>query len=336
MPRPFPSRLRRGRGFTLLEMLVATSIFTIALAISIGIFGQISGVWNRSTEKVKAFQSARVAFDLLTRNLGQANLNTYLDYVDDGNNFPADSGYDNRPVRYARRSNLQFVAGPPGASGIPGTAGTGSAVFFQFQDGYEGTSTKYAGLENLLNACGYFVEFADDTTRPPHTEDSAKPRYRYRLMQMLVPTQENAIFKATEPDLHKWFTDHAADNAYPVAENIIALIIIPRDPVDPIVADYKYDSRLNERQDPQPITANQMPPVVQVTMIAIDDKAALRLENGASQPAVIQGALSGKFSQVSNFETDLKQVESALIEARINYQIFTSNVPIRESKWTKD
>lgn len=342
MPRRTPSRnLRfqasRRQGFTLLEILVATTIFTIALAISIGIVGQVSGVWRRSVEKVKAFQSARIAFDLLTRNIGQANLNTYLDYVDAANRFPADSGYDNRPVRYARRSNLHFVIGSPGQGDIPGTPGTGSAVFFQFQEGYKGASTKYRGLDNLLNSCGYFIQFADDTTRPPHTINAnAKPRYRYRLMQLLVPTQDNGIFIAPDSDPHAWFADHAAAHAYPVAENIIALIAIPRDPVDPIVTNYQYDSRLDERVNPQPITANQMPPVIQLTMVAIDDNAALRLENGATEPSVIKNALEGKFTNVALFEQELQDLEDALNDARIGYQIFSGNVPIRESKWSKD
>lgn len=322
------------RAFTLMEMLVATTIFTIVLALSIGIFGQVSGVWRRSVEKVKSFQSARISFDLLTRNVGQANLNTYLDYVDASDRFPADSGYDNRPVRYARRSNLQFVCASAGSGSTPGTPGTGTATFFQVPSGYEGNSSKYTGLDNLLNACGYYIEFADDTTRPGHTEPKA--RYRYRLMQLMVPTQENAIFKAPESDLRQWFEDYAATHAYPVAENIIALILIPRDPVNPISDDFEYDSREGERLNPQPVTANQMPPVVQVTMVAIDDNSALRLDDGASEPGIIRGALSGKFIKVADFEKDMQDLKTALAEARINYQVFSSAVPIRESKWTKD
>lgn len=323
---------RHPRAFTLLEILIATSLFIIILGISIGIFGQVSGVWRRSVEKVRAFQSARVGFDLVTRSLGQATLNTYLDYVDSSDRFPADSGYDNKPVRYARRSDLQFICAPAGQGGVPGTPDTGTAAFFQMPNGFEGTTAYYTGLGQLLNTCGYFVQFSDDTTVPPHAPE--RERYRYRLMQMMVPTQENEIYTADAADNQDWYKAHAT-KAYPIAENIICMILVPLDPVDPISPNFSYDSRLDEREDPQPITANQMPPAVQLIMVAIDETSALRLENGEAEPAVIRSALQGKFDTVANLETHLDQLEFALREARINYQVFSSSVPIRESKWSK-
>ena len=322
-------------GFTLLELLVATAVFVIILMIGITVLGQASNTWRRSAENAGAFQSARTGFDLITRNLSQATLNTFVDYVDAGNRFPGEAGYDNAPVRYARQSDLHFVCAQAGASGTPGTAGTGSAVFFEFPQGQTNKVSQYGGLDGTLNACGYYVEFGADSGQPAHVQGA--PKYRYRLKELLVPTEENAIFKASTAGSNKWFADFASTRSYPVAENIIALILRPEDPADPslLAGSYTYDSRLNTHLDPQPLAANQMPPVVQVTMIAIDEPSAQRLADGATPPAVIVSALKGRLQEPAQLETDLTLITKDLAEARINYRVFSTAIPIRESKWTK-
>jgi uncharacterized protein (TIGR02599 family) len=130
----------------------------------------------------------------------------------------------------------------------------------------------------------------------------------------------------------------------PVADNVIALIAWPRLPSseDPdgfslITADsFDYNSQASALILPQKITANQLPPVVEITMIAISEASAARLDDKTGNPpAVIQTALNGRFEDVSKYRDDLKAVSDALSNAHVEFQIFSTSVPLRESKWSK-
>lgn len=312
-----------ARAFTLVEVLVSTAIVIILLLLMLSVISQTSSIWRRSYGSVEAFQDARLAFDVITRNLSQATLNAYLDYDNSTN-----------PSRYLRMSELAFDAGPAGAGGLPGTAGTGQAVFFQAPLGYATNATSYGGLEGLLNTCGYFVSFTTNNSIPSHVAAGGNP-YRYRLMQMLVPAEKNDIYKTRSG--RAWFSAYT-DAARPLADNIIALLIRPQDPAAApadITTNYSYDTRDGADADPQPDQAHQLPPVILVTMVAVEEAASRRLDAGGAQPAAIAGALSGKFHDPALFQSDLDSLTSELNAARISYRVFSSAVPIRESKWTK-
>jgi uncharacterized protein (TIGR02599 family) len=326
--RPGLQRPAAASGFTIIELLVATAILSVVLVVVVSVIGQTSAVWRKSTDKIEAFQGARMAFDLLTRNLSQATLNTYLDYDDP---FV--------PTKYLRKAELKFVSRP---TSNPGTAGTGQSVFFQAPASFTSDMTRYGNLESLLNTCGYYVEFGSDAASKP-TFVSSPDKYRYRLMQLLIPTEENKVYTSTG---QSWITDAGA-SVQPVADNIIALIIRPQDPgmtapsvpgvtVPNLTSDYTYDTAQTFSGN-QPLTSNQLPPVLQVTMVAIDENSAKRVESNNSEPSAIRGALTGKFTDPARYTEDLRDLETALTSATppISYRIFTSAVPIRESKWSR-
>jgi uncharacterized protein (TIGR02599 family) len=285
--------------------------------------------------------------------LSQATLNTYLDYAYDNPNA------SNTPTRYLRKSELAYISESAGAplSGstavMPGTPGTGCALFFQAPADYTLDTTDYGGLDSVLNTCGYFISFAQDTSIPPYIASSptvAKP-YRYRLMQLVVPTESNTIYASVVPPPPAvaiqppwaWFTNYSTQ-ANPIADNIIVLVVRPLDPsaVAPASSDisspsYSYDSTANALTTiPQPATANQLPPVIQITMVAIDETSAKHIDNGSTQPSAIKTALAASpFTDTTKYQTDLTNLQNALTAAHIQYNTFISSVPIRESKWTK-
>lgn len=317
------SRLKiRVSGFTLIEILVASAIFLILLTVVISALSQASSLWQRSMGKIESFQDARLAFDSMTRNLSQATMNSYL-------------GYDSmtNPTRYIRQSDLRFLIGDAGSASVPGTPGTGQAVFFLAPLGYSTNATNF-GAGDLLNTCGYFVTYTTNVNMPPHASGVSNP-YRYRLNQLLAPTEQNNVYDSTGSG---WFTAFASQ-ARPMADNIVALIIRPRDPQTALSTApnnaYTYDSTYGTNSSPQPITANQLPPVIDVTMIAIDESSARRLENGSTPPSVITSALANRFTTPSLYESDLQKVTSALAAGNIAYRVFSSSVAIRESKWSK-
>jgi len=318
-------RRRAERSFTLIEMLTAVTIGVLIVVILLGMIGQVSSVYRRSTGKIEAFQSARVGFDLLVRNLSQATLNTYLDYDNDA-----------APTTYLRKSELRFMILPSGSGGAPGTVNTGEAVFFQAPLHYVVDTADYGGTDSLLNVCGYYVSFTTNSTVPPHVSGISNP-YRYRLMQMLVPAENNTIYASGGATT--WFTGTGPlADVTPVADNVIALVIRPQDPASTppdVTTDYTDDTQLGATNSPQPATANQLPPVLQLTLVAIDEASAKRLENGSNQPAAITSALNGKFQTVADYQTDLDSLQTALTAAHLQYRVFSSTVPLRESKWTK-
>ncbi len=366
----------RQRAFTLVELMVSVAVLVLLMAICFSILAQTSTVSKSATQKIDAFQGARLAFDLMTRQLAHATLNTYIDYDN-----PA------APQHYLRRSDLKFLIGPAGsplgAGTLPGTADTGQCIFFAGPAG-RANSSSYAAMDSLLNVCGYYVSFEDaaQSVMPPFIQNTLRGQqshYRFCLMQLVVPTDQTGATGSLYPlpaptttaqwtswqtgsHQYDWFSNFisgsSSSSSGPVllAENIIALIIRPRDPSvsltgatgqnpdlssdNPNNPDYVYDSTENATTFPQPRTANQLPPVLEVTMIAIDEISALHLESGTNIPKAIASALGSRFKVAANFTSDLAAVEAALSstapgQPRIQYRVFSSTVPILEAKWTK-
>lgn len=319
-------------AFTILEVLVASTVLILLLGILLSTISQTSSVTRKATSKVSAFQGARAAFDLMTVTLGQAALNSYWDYDD-----------PNTPTKYLRKSELHFLIGAAGSSPFGGTAGTGQAVYFQAP---AGMSTGYDGLENLLNAVGYFISYGDEDALPAPFPAAAVSKYRYRLMQAIQPAENLGVYSDTTGNA--WVSG-VAGNAVPLAENIIYMAAWPRKAVaedaqgTALTSGYTYDSRSAAASLPtdpatgQPVTQHQMPPMVQITIVAMDEDSAARICTGSTPPAAISDAFTSPspIFQASNqdqFDSDIIELNARLAEQKINFRVFTANVPIRESK----
>ena len=168
--------------------------------------------------------------------------------------------------------------------------------------------------------------------------------------------------------------------AHPIAENIVALIILPKaaesdrfkdgaptpQSLD-LAPDYEYDSwRILQGSaapvptpvvlplDTDPLTTlsvrfdnsvrdNLLPPIVQVTMVAIDEASAIRLSSTPDRlPTWLKGppALFQKVATEDEFQTDLKELQDRIAADRtagvVNFRIFSADVVIRSSKWSRD
>jgi len=369
-----PKRLHRDSGFTLVELLVATVILVLILTMTIQITNYTGNLWQRTRGRIDAFQEARAAFESMTRKISQAMLNTYWGY-----NNP------NNPTSYVRQSELRFISGP--AAGVTGllqtTSTTTHAIFFQAPLGYSNT-TSNATLPNLLNVCGYYVRFSNDQKDRPTflSGNTVIPyHYRFRLKEMSVAAENVGVYypsnTATDypPD---WIAnplqgfDQAGNTLSnsperTLAENVIALMILPqRSPNDPappagpaeLAPNYIYDTQASLNPNSvsaqlQTTTSNQLPPVVQVTMVAIDEASAARLQvaNNTTMPtfkdsAYLPGGLSSLFQTASTpagitaqqygdqFRTDLGTLEKALVHLHITYKVYSTNVSILQAKWS--
>ena len=337
-------------GFTILELLVSMAVLSLLMLVLVSLTEQTRKTWKQTSQRIDAFGPARVAFESVTRNLSQATLNTYWDY---------DSPTD--PKRYVRRSELRFASGPSLlTSGAPAPT---HAVFFQAPLGYV-EDGNYRGMENLLNTCGYYVQLADDgNTRPPFLNSLASPakRTRFRLMELLEPSENLTVFKHTsgEPGYRasEWYTTPLATGSYShvLADNVIALVMVPKDPPpwpqqpvsSPLAASYSYSSAPVDwpptSTAPQLKTDNQLPPLIEVTMVSIDEASAQRLQTLGSDPVETLGLRSlfadpGDLADPAQpgLAKDLKALETTLQSLKLTYRIFTSEVSIRGAKWSKE
>ena len=148
-----------NRGFTLLEVLVTLAILLMVLVTVIEFMAGIDQAWKSAA--ADPFAEAQNAFETVAQNLASATLASYQDYADSSGAFRTGATFV--PDHLARRSDLDFVCGP--GRGRDGRVTSGSGVFFLAPNGYTQTYA-HAGMERLLNAMGYFVEFGDDETAP--------------------------------------------------------------------------------------------------------------------------------------------------------------------------
>jgi uncharacterized protein (TIGR02599 family) len=361
-----------GGAFTLIELLLSLSLLILLMVVLVSMVNQTSSLWQHTSGKIEEFREARNGFESITRRLSQATLNTYWDYND-----------PNAPTKYIRQSELRFISGPGLLNSVNQQIPNPThALFFYAPLGFvrptsatDSTAANYQGLDNLLNLWGYFVEYADDSAWRPGFMTSPA-RKRFRLMELMQPShtmdlysRENATGGNTGYVTPDWFQSAVSISATqprPVqvlAENIIALVVLPKfTPADEkkggfndasLAPGYFYNStgfnlggtsKLNTASDPTLNPTNQLPPVVQVTMVAIDENSARRMTD--QDNVALLGELQGLFSDPKSLLVDLTgqpkapaqglPLQTYLSNKHLNYRTFTSDVSIRAAKWSSN
>ena len=338
-------------GFTVAELLVASAILALLVVLLLSMVTQTSKTWKATSGKIEEFRDARDAFDTITRRMGQATLNTYLDYDNPTN-----------PKAYMRQSELRFLSGTTTniLGNILTTTNPTMGVFFQAPNGFSTNSTNSI-LQNALNTWGYFIEYGSDSnSRPGFLPTGAPaPRYRYRLMELMEPTENLSVYNYTSGNRNytnvDWISNSMALTtnrpAHVLAENVIALIVLPKlSPTDilnwnsqgsnysaaSLAPSYTYDSSQNLNSNPVDANLNthhQLPPVIQVTLVAVDETSAIRFANIYSN-LMSKYSSFNLFQYASNLPTDLTTLGTFLSGNQMNYRIFTTDVMIKGAKWS--
>ena len=223
-----PPRRRVLKGFSLIELMVATGVLAMMLVIVFQMLKGTQRAWRTTRQDVGEFREARQSFEEMTRRVGQASLNSYYSYR-----------YDNVTVRgvqlrmgreFIPQSELHFVSGPVEALGLQtkGNRQVGKrythALFFQAPFGFcvqedprNDSRLHYEKMNGLLNSWGYFIEFNTDELDRPQLftalNNAPRPRPRYRLMEFRQPTEYLTIYKlnlrekkeADQAELYAWF-----------------------------------------------------------------------------------------------------------------------------------
>ncbi|MEA3212477.1 MAG: hypothetical protein QOE70_5534 [Chthoniobacter sp.] len=375
------SRSSTVSGFTLVELMVSMAILIIIIGIMVAATDQAGQLARRTTGKIEQFQEARHGFEKMTRRLSEATLNTYWDYYDVNNKVRDSINYkDFTPVNYGRQSELRFRSGS--MTKLLGTADSSvyrptHGIFFQAPVGEvedrppvvtpQSNQDKQM-LDETLNTWGFFLEIASDKEFiPPFLVGLQKERIRSRMLELRQSTETLNIYKETayagNPDPMKWFTKPLllkAGQSTPrpvriLAENVVALIMLPRLSQNderlrtksnkaPLSLDYEYDSTAT-KSDPEINPKNQLPPVVQVVMVAVDEISARRLIDrnpGAKDLGVKTDdlftdsrLLEDNAKTTEPGDGDLHTLETRLLDQHATYRIFSTNVAIRGAKWSK-
>ena len=338
--------MRRSQAaFSLIELLTATAILMLLLVVVFLAVSETGKIWRRSSDKIGAFEDARTAFETLTRTLSQATLTTYYEYFDSAGIPASDPAFNGTPARYGRQSDLHFLVGKSQTPLVSGQVT--HAVFFQAPLGESGKT--YEALGSLLNACGYFIRFGDDTSasslsgRPAFLDSALPAQMRYRLLALSQPAEDLSIFATTG---NQWFTTPLAQSPPQVrvlAENVIALVVLPKetDSVEASIpeaqrigASYTYDSRTGWSGTSQPATMNQLCPAIRLAMVVIDETSARRLQSESATPPELGFAYDGLFFEAANLDADLQTVADGLASKRIGYRIFRTEIPLRSARWS--
>ena len=329
------SRLRpyrlRNRGFTLLEVLITLALLLVILVAVMQFMTEIDQAWRSAA--ADPFAEAQNAFETVAQNLAAATLEPYQDYADSSGAFRTNAAFV--PDHLARRSDLDFVCGPSmGATGLLTASGrttTGSGVFFLAPNGYTQTDA-HTGMDRLLNAMGYLVEFGDDDTAPsfilPQTHC-----WRWRLKQVLQPAESLQIFATTTSSA--WIQQLVPSGAplSVLAENVVTLIVLPEraanDSGPALAPAFSYDSRDTTNL----LTLHQLPSRLRLVLVAMDSTSAqlLAAQNGSNPPQLVSATL---FQQAAQFDADLATLDNALIAQKIGHRIFQREILLPSSTWS--
>jgi len=317
----------RRRGFTLVEMCAASAVSLLVIATLLAILNHVSGVWVRTRGTKDAFLAASNAFDSLTRSLSQAVLQTYW-------------SYDNPslPQKYVRASELHFVLGKTAKLfGVQESSYPGSAVFFQAPLGRTATG-RTSQLPARLNATGYFTAFGKDPRLPAILESIVTHRYRFRLFEWKQPTDSLAVYQT--PAGSAWFQQvlspemQGEANVASIGENILGLFILAEYPLANGM--WEQTNSYDSRDTSGPDTLNQLPPQLQIALVAIDEPSAARLaaRYGSTPPLIAPPG--DAFQNPAHFDSDLANWESALRADTppVNCRIFRTTIQIPNSRWS--
>ena len=335
---PGAAKKDKSAAFSLIELLISLAVLSVLVVLAASLIGAIQDVWKRSSARTEQFRSARQALETVSARLSQATLNPY---------WSLDSTIN--PTRYERQSELRFFTGPAistiGSTLGNGTIVSGSAVFFQAPTGYFSSNSTDSRLIAAMNTWGYFVEYGPESSRPPFITSTIIPtKNRFRLVEFIEPSDSLTVFSKTSGNLtyngKDWFTAPlaTAGNRRVLADNIVAFVALPRlssteDSTGTALSPaYTYDTTTSSAT-PKLNPKNQLPPIVDIAVVAISETTANRITWGSSPPDFGTSTL---FQNAANMDADLETLRTNIEKMNLSARVFRTSVPISAARWSTE
>lgn len=210
--------------------------------------------------------------------------------------------------------------------------------------------------------------------------NSVPPRFRLRLMEYSPTAEMNRIyaesFRLIDPadrtktkNSRLWFQDALtatvqqnetiASRAFtrPIAENILALVISPQVETSAtgtggvsqpfaIAPQYEYDSTLIRSPGAALIggqqgTQHQLPPLLKVIMVVLDQRAAETLSGNETLRQKVLDQTSSLFTAAVNYDADLEgttaepgKLRQLLTTNRLDYRVFATTIALKQGRWS--
>jgi uncharacterized protein (TIGR02599 family) len=336
---PSAANKKMRAAFSLIELLISLAVLSVLVVLAASLIGAIQDVWKRSSARTEQFRSARQALETISSRLSQATLNPY---------WVVQTNSSGVPVRYERQSDLRFLTGNAistiGSAVGSGTIVPGSAIFFQAPTGYF-TNNSASSLNAAMNTWGYYVEYGPDGSRPPFISSSIIPtKNRFRLVEFIDPSDSLTIFSKTSGKSayngKDWFTAPlaTAGNRRVLADNIVAFVALPRlstseDSTGTALSPaYTYDTTTSSAT-PQVNPKNQLPPIVDIAVVAISETTANRIPWGTSPPNF---GTSDLFKEAIKMDADLETLRTNIDAKGLSARVFRTSVPISAARWSTE
>ena len=308
---------RRRQGWTLIEVLVSTSILAVLVVVMAEGLNTTQRSLLTSRSAAERLQVTESATRMLSQQLSQATLQTR-------------ACYDTALNRVVPHSDLHFVCGPAAElmTGVPGVCG--DAVFFQ-RPGPEGS------LPRALQACGFFVQYGGDEAWRPSGFTSVPVQKRFRLLQFHQLAGSLTLFQpssvmgepsrlsqlTSRPDLYQWFVQPINDTALfkssvsVVSENVLAMIVQTA-PLGQRCHDtrrYQWEAGSAEAA----LSRHQMPGVMEVTLVMVDEAGWARMgsDEAESVAAEVMSLVKGQTWQGDAQQTGLSALQQMMQEHRM-------------------
>ncbi|XHR29823.1 MAG: prepilin-type N-terminal cleavage/methylation domain-containing protein [Chthoniobacteraceae bacterium] len=303
-------RSRKGRAFTLLEVMLAISILVVLMVMMGSMTSHVGKIWNTVNAQNQRRTVARALVQFMASEIQTATLPV-----------PDTSG-----TGVSGTQNLQFAVNLSSV-GIPSTCMNSHAIFFQAPVAKNTT-------QGVVAAVGYFVQW--DTTTNPRKPTAYLSRYYAdpsKASDYLVYTTStwasNALSVASTipPTYTGW-----------IADNVIALWIRCLDtkgvPITLNASGRAFDSSsvfaFDSAQgytDPSTSVVHRapaFPPCVEITVVVVDSDAAQRIKTAPTIPLPSDPAdlIKGKSTpgSILNF------VDQLPAKVKSGAEIFTTTV----------
>ena len=326
-------------AFSLIELLISLAVLSVLVVLAASLIGAIQDVWKRSSARTEQFRSARQALETISSRLSQATLNPY---------WVVQTNSSGAPERYERQSDLRFLTGPAistiGSTVGSGTIVAGSAIFFQAPTGYF-TNKSASSLNAALNTWGYYVEYGPESSRPPFISTSIIPtKNRFRLVEFIDPSDGLTVFSKTSGKSayngKDWFTAPlaTAGNRRVLADNIVAFVALPRlstseDSTGTALSPaYIYDTTTSNAM-PKLNHKHQLPPIVDIAVVAISETTANRIQWDSSPPNF---GTSDLFKEAIKMDADLETLRTNIDAQGLSARVFRTSVPISAARWSTE